>query len=97
VSVLSVLKNTDVRPDVAVTGEITLRGKVLKVDGLKQKCLAAHQAGVSHVVIPRANESELSEVPEMIRNELQIHLVSRVNEALDLALSAQPAPPAAHA
>jgi ATP-dependent Lon protease len=85
-SLISMLRGVPLRPDVAVTGEITLRGKVLRVDGLKQKCLAAHRAGILDVVIPRANEPDLDEVPERIRKDLRIHFVSRVDEVLDLAL-----------
>ena len=86
VSLISMLRGMPVRPDVAVTGEITLRGKVLRVDGLKQKCLAAHHAGIQHVVLPRANERDLDDVPEQIRKRSRIHLVSKVDEALALVL-----------
>ncbi|MDD9933927.1 MAG: endopeptidase La [Myxococcales bacterium] len=100
VSLLSLFKEVRVRPDVALTGEITLRGKVLKVEGLKPKCLAAHHAGMKHVVIPRANAPELEEIPEKIRQELKLHLVSSVDEALELAFEkplVSPARPAAPA
>lgn len=86
ISVLSRLCDVEVRPDVAVTGEITLRGKILRVAGLKQKCLAAHQAGLGHVMVPRANHYELEEIPERVRKELEIHLVSTVDEALGFLL-----------
>jgi ATP-dependent Lon protease len=92
VSLLSLFKGQSVRPDVALTGEITLRGKVLHVDGLKQKCLAAHHAGVSHIVIPRQNEADLAEVPLKIRQQIQVHLVSNVDEALTIALGELPRP-----
>jgi ATP-dependent Lon protease len=85
-SLISTLRRIALRPDIAVTGEITLRGKVLRVDGLKQKCLAAHRAGIMTVVLPRANEPDLEEVPKRIRDDLKIHFVSRVDEVLDLAL-----------
>jgi ATP-dependent Lon protease len=85
-SLISMLRGVALRPDVAVSGEITLRGKVLRVDGLKQKCLAAHRAGIKDVVLPRANEPDISDVPERIRNDLRIHYVSKVDEVLDLAL-----------
>jgi len=87
VSLVSLFKNVVARPDVALTGEITLRGKLLRVDGLKQKCLAAHHAGIKHVILPRANEPDVSEIPEKIREQIQLHLVSSVDEALALALS----------
>jgi ATP-dependent Lon protease len=85
-SLISMLRGVALRPDVAVTGEITLRGKVLRVEGLKQKCLAAHRAGIKDIVLPRANEADLQEVPDRIRNDLRIHFVSKVDEVLDLAL-----------
>lgn len=85
-ALISMFRGVALRPDVAVTGEITLRGKVLRVDGLKQKCLAAHRAGIKHVVLPKANEPDVDEVPDRIRNDLRIHFVSRVDEVLDLAL-----------
>jgi ATP-dependent Lon protease len=90
VSLVSLFKDISVRPEVALTGEITLRGKLLRVDGLKQKCLAAHHAGITHVILPRANEADLSEVPELIRQQIQVHLVSTVDEALEIALRESP-------
>jgi ATP-dependent Lon protease len=103
-SLLSTLRAVPLRPDVAVSGEITLRGKVLRVDGLKQKCLAAHRAGIKDVVLPRSNEPDLEEVPERIRNDLHVHFVSRVDEVLALALVSPltpvlppPSQPSAHA
>ena len=86
VSLVSLFKNVPVRPDVALTGEITLRGKLLRIDGLKPKCLAAHHAGIKHVIIPRQNEPDLDEIPERIRQEIELHLVSNVDEALAIAL-----------
>ncbi|HET8933876.1 MAG TPA: S16 family serine protease, partial [Polyangiales bacterium] len=85
-ALISMFRGVALRPDVAVTGEITLRGKVLRVDGLKQKCLAAHRAGIKDIVLPKANEPDVDEVPDRIRNDLRIHFVSRVDEVLDLAL-----------
>jgi ATP-dependent Lon protease len=87
VSLLSLFKGIPVRADVALTGEITLRGKVLRVEGLKQKCLAAHHAGIEHVILPRANEPDLDEIPERIREQVKLHLVSNVDEAFAIALS----------
>jgi ATP-dependent Lon protease len=87
VALVSMLTRHKVRPDVAMTGEITLRGTVLKVSGIKEKCLAAHRAGIRQVILPRRNEADLEEVPEEIRRDLDIRLVSRVDEVLELALS----------
>jgi ATP-dependent Lon protease len=80
VSLLSLLTQREVRPDVAITGEITLRGAILRVDGIKQKCLIAHRSNVRHVIIPKQNEPDLDEVPKLIRDELTVHLVSRIDE-----------------
>jgi len=87
VSLLSMLTKREVRPDVAVTGEITLTGSVLRVDGLKQKCLVAHRSKIKHVVVPKQNQPELEEVPEAIRNELDIYMISRIEEVLPLVFS----------
>jgi ATP-dependent Lon protease len=86
-SLLSMLRGIAIRPDVALTGEITLRGKVLRVDGLKQKCLAAHRAGIKDVVLPRMNEPDLEEIPARIREDLRVHFVSRLDEVIGLALT----------
>jgi ATP-dependent Lon protease len=90
VSLASMLTGQKVHADFAMTGEITLRGTVLRVGGIKDKCLAAHRAGVKHVILPRLNEPDLDEVPKEVREAMQIHLVSRVDEALALALEPRP-------
>ncbi len=87
VGLVSMLLDNPVRHEVAVLGELTLRGKLLRVDGLKQKCLAAHRAGIKVLVAPRANAPDLEEVPERVRKELQVQLISRVDEVLALALT----------
>lgn len=86
----SVLTNIPVRADVAMTGEITLRGKVLAIGGLKEKLLAAHRGGIKTVIIPKENEKDLKEIPDNIRQDLAIHAVDWVDEVLDLALESQP-------
>jgi ATP-dependent Lon protease len=86
VSLASMLTGRKVLSDFAMTGEITLRGNVLRVGGIKDKCLAAHRAGVKHVILPKHNEPDLDEVPKEIREALHFHLVMRVDEALALAL-----------
>ena len=70
-----------------MTGEVTLQGKVLPIGGVKQKLLAAHRAGLREVILPRRNEPDLDDVPESVRAEIEIHLVSTVAEVLSLALS----------
>ncbi len=84
VALASLLTERKVRPDVAMSGEITLRGNVLKVGGIKEKCLAAHRAGVSRILLPKRNEPDLEEVPEEVLQDLEICLVSKVDEVLGL-------------
>lgn len=82
----SVLTRIPVRRDLAMTGEITLRGKVLPIGGVKEKLLAAHRFGVTSIILPKENEKDLVEVPEEVRNELKIHLVETIDEVIDIAL-----------
>ena len=82
----SLLTGRRVRPQLAMTGEITLRGKVLPVGGVKEKVLAARRAGVKEVVLPRQNDNDLVDVPAAVRRELTFHLVDTVDEVLALAL-----------
>ena len=85
-AVVSALTDRPVRGDVAMTGEITLRGRVLPIGGIKEKLLAAHQAGIEQVIIPKSNEANLEEVPEAILNDLKITAVSEFEEVLELML-----------
>ncbi len=85
-SVVSALTKIPVNRDIAMTGEITLRGKVLPIGGVKEKLLAAHRAGTRTVILPRDNEKDLSEIPANIQEELAIRFVDTVDEVLDLAL-----------
>ena len=85
-AVVSALTRIAVRRDVAMTGEITLRGKVLPIGGVKEKLLAAHRAGNQTVILPRDNEKDLSEIPENIQQELTIRFVENMDDVLDLAL-----------
>jgi len=82
----SALMRAPVRKDLAMTGEITLRGKVLPVGGIKEKLLAAHRIGVTTLILPKDNEKDLTEVPEEVRDKLTIHLVETIDEVLALAL-----------
>ena len=82
----SLLSGRLVRSDVAMTGEVSLTGRVLPIGGVKQKLLAAHRAGITTVLIPKRNEPDLDDVPENVRAELTVHPVSDVREVLDLAL-----------
>jgi len=90
VALASVLTQLKIRPDVAMSGEITLRGNVLKVGGIKEKCLAAHRAGLSRILLPQRNAADLDEIPDEIRNDLEICLVSRVDEVLGLVAASDP-------
>jgi ATP-dependent Lon protease len=82
----SLLSGRPVRSDVAMTGEVSLTGRVLPIGGVKQKLLAAHRAGITTVLLPRRNEPDLDDVPESVREQLTVHLVGDVREAIDLAL-----------
>jgi ATP-dependent Lon protease len=85
-----------VRPDTAMTGEITLSGLVFPVGGIKEKVLAAHRAGIRRIILPARNEGDIEEIPEDVRGELEIVLVTRIGEAIDAALEklvANPPPP----
>ena len=86
-ALLSILSSVPVHSDVAMTGEITLRGKVYPIGGVKEKLLAAHRAGIFQIILPSDNEKDLSEIPENIRKQLQIHLVDTVDEVFDIALT----------
>ena len=90
VALASALTQVKVRPDVAMSGEITLRGNVLKVGGIKEKCLAAHRAGVKRIVLPQRNTPDLDDVPDEVREDLEICLVSRVDEVLSLVAAFEP-------
>ena len=89
-ALVSLLTGRRVRGDVAMTGEITLRGSVLPVGGIKEKVLAAHRAGIKRVLLPDRNRKDLVDIPETIRKDLELIFVSRMREALDLNLEAVP-------
>jgi ATP-dependent Lon protease len=100
-SICSALTAIPVRCDIAMTGEITVRGRVLPIGGLKEKLLAAHRHGIFEVVLPKDNEKDFVEIPENIRKEMKLHLVSYMDEVLKIALEreivALPLAPAASA
>jgi len=83
----SLLSGRKVRPEVGMTGEVTLQGKVLPIGGVKQKALAAHRAGLTEVILPKRNEVDLDDVPEMVREQMTFHLVEDMSEVLDIALA----------
>ena len=96
-TICSALTRIPVRGNVAMTGEITLRGKVLGIGGLKEKLLAAHRHGIDEAIVPLDNKKDLPEIPENIRNEMKIHFVESMDEVLKIALEreivALPLPP----
>src|SRR5437763_9032136 len=85
-AIASALSKIPVRRDIAMTGEITLRGKVLPIGGLKEKLLAAHRAGIFEAILPKDNEKDLSEVPENLRNAMKLHFVDNMDGVLAIAL-----------
>ena len=85
-TICSALTRIPVRGDVAMTGEITLRGKVLPIGGLKEKLLAAHRHGINEVIIPKENQKDLADIPEYIRNLMKLHFVDHMDEVLRIAL-----------
>ncbi len=89
-ALVSVLTQTPISKDVAMTGEITLRGRVLPVGGIKEKCLAALRAGAKSIIIPERNMKDLEEVPADVRKKMNIVMIKHVDEALDLALGKKP-------
>ena len=91
-ALVSALANIPVRNDVAMTGEITLRGEVLPIGGLKEKLLAAHRAGIKTVLIPEENRKDLAEIPDNVKDKLDIKPVRWIDEVLDVALVTPPKP-----
>jgi ATP-dependent Lon protease len=91
-ALVSALTKMPVRSDVAMTGEITLRGQVLPIGGLKEKLLAAHRGGIRTVLIPDENTKDLAEIPQNIKDSLEIKPVKWIDEVVLVALTAMPAP-----
>jgi len=91
-AMVSVMSGIPVRCDVAMTGEITLRGEVLPIGGLKEKLLAAHRGGIKTVMIPEGNVKDLVEIPDNIKNRLEIRPVKWIEQVLDIALERKPEP-----
>jgi ATP-dependent Lon protease len=91
-ALVSALTGIPVRADVAMTGEITLRGQVLRIGGLKEKLLAAHRGNIKTVIIPADNERDLREIPDNVKAELNIRPVRWIDQVLELALEYQPVP-----
>jgi len=89
VAMASALMRVPIRNNVAMTGEITLRGRVLPIGGIKEKLLAAHRFGIDTIIMPKDNEKDLVEVPEEVRSVMDINLVETIDEVVALALIEQ--------
>ena len=85
-ALVSTLCGTKVRKDVAMTGELTLTGRVLPIGGVKEKLLGAVRAGISTIIIPKENEADLEDLKDDVRKQLTVHLVENLNQVIDLAL-----------
>jgi ATP-dependent Lon protease len=85
-ALVSEMSGRPVRRDVAMTGEITLRGRVLPIGGVKEKVLGAHRAGIKHIILPKANEADVEDVPEEVQKELTFHPVETLEQVLEIAL-----------
>jgi len=90
---ISALTDRAVRHDVAMTGEITLRGRILPVGGLKEKSMAAHRAGIKTIIVPRQNQKDMVEIPKKIQRDLRFVFVDRMDDVLPVALLSEPAKP----
>jgi ATP-dependent Lon protease len=91
-AMVSALTGIPVRKDVAMTGEITLRGRVLPIGGLKSKILAAHLSGAGMVILPKKNEKDLRDIPEEIRKQVKLVLADNMEQVLEAALRRRPKP-----
>ena len=84
ISLISLLKNQRINKNIAMTGEITLRGKILPIGGVKEKILAARRSGIRHVILPIKNETDLSELNQKVKNDVIIHLVDNIDEVVKI-------------
>jgi len=89
-AIISTLTNRPVRSDIAMTGEITLRGRILPIGGLKEKCIAALRSDIKTIIIPKGNEKDIPELPENVRSKLDFKIVSKLDEVIDYALLPSP-------
>ena len=85
-ALVSAMSGQPVRKDVAMTGEITLRGRVLPIGGVKEKVLGAHRAGISTIILPKDNEADMEDIPDDVRNQLTFHCVSTLDEVFAISL-----------
>lgn len=85
-ALVSLLTDRPIRPDLGMTGEVTLRGQILPVGGIKEKMLAAHRAGLKTIILPKLNEPDLDDIPQEVRDEMKFHLVEQMDEAIKIAI-----------
>jgi ATP-dependent Lon protease len=88
-ALVSLLRNETIQKDLAMTGEITLRGQVLPVGGIKEKVLAAHRAGIKTIIMPKWNEKDLIDIPKKVQREISFHFVDKMLDVLKIALNRQ--------
>jgi ATP-dependent Lon protease len=86
-ALVSLLSGRTVRDPVGMTGEVTLKGRVLPIGGLKQKVLAAHRAGLREVVVPARNADDLDDIPEDVKNDMTFHILEDIRQVIDVALA----------
>ena len=84
IALISLLKNQQVKKKIALTGEITLRGKVLPIGGVKEKILAARRAGIKEVILPEKNKNDVIELPDIVKNEMELHYVEKIDQAVNI-------------
>jgi ATP-dependent Lon protease len=89
-ALVSAMSGRPVRKDVSMTGEITLRGRVLPIGGVKEKVLGAHRAGIKHIILPKDNEADIEDIPDEVRKQLSFHTVSTLDEVFKIALLPAP-------
>ena len=89
-ALVSAMSGRPVRKDVAMTGEITLRGRVLPIGGVKEKVLGAHRAGITNIVLPKDNEADMEDIPEDVRSQMSFHCVATLDEVFEIALLPTP-------
>jgi ATP-dependent Lon protease len=85
-AIVSAMSGRPVRRDVAMTGEATLRGRVLPIGGVKEKVLGAHRAGITTIILPKDNEADIEDIPEEVRNTLTFHAVDSLDQVFEIAL-----------
>ena len=89
-ALVSALTGISVRRVVGMTGEITLRGRVMEIGGVKEKVIAGHTAGLKTIILPKDNKKDLEDVPEKVKRDIKFHFVAKVDEALEIALNSWP-------